>query len=200
MRSIKLIIRYGTFIIAFSIIVHIVYVFVSIYTYGDKDERIKADAIIVLGAAVYYDKPSPVFLERINHGIWLYQNGFAGKLIFTGGQSSEDIVSEAVAAQAVAISRGVLACDICIDDQSTITQDNLYNAKQIMFENGLSSAILVSDPLHMKRSMLIGKNLGLLLYPSPTPTTRYVSLREKSIFLSREVFFYVGYEIYSVFR
>jgi len=161
----------------------------TLYFYGYKNMQVKADAAIILGAAVYYDQPSPVFLERINHGIWLYQNGHVNKLIFKGGHSKEDILSEAAAARDVALSRGVFSNDIYIDDKSTITQDNLYNAKRIMNANGLSSAILVSDPLHMKRSMLIGEDLGLTLYPSPTPTTRYTSFKEKFFFCLGKYFF-----------
>ena len=196
----KLIFKIIFFLIFSSVLIHVIYVFISIYFYGYKNEQVTADAVIILGAAVYDDKPSPVFMERINHGIWLYQEGFAGKIIFTGGRSSEDKLSEAGAAQVVALSRHVPAEDIFIEEHSSITQDNLSNANQIMIENGLLSAILVSDPLHMKRSMMIGEDIGLVLYPSPTPTTRYISWKEKFPFLCREVFFYLGYEIYSVFQ
>jgi len=199
MKYQNMIIKAIIFIVTSSIAIHIIYLFISITLYGSKNERIKADAVIVLGAGVDDDKPSPVFQERINHGIWLYQNGFANKLIFTGGRSSEDKISEAAAAKAVALTQGVPAYDILIEDQSNITQANLANAKQLMILNKISSAILVSDPLHMKRAMMIGNNLGLTLYSSPTPTTRYISWREKFPFLCREVFFYIGHEIYSIF-
>ncbi|ELQ06748.1 hypothetical protein A989_12427, partial [Xanthomonas translucens DAR61454] len=52
---------------------------------GDRDQAAPADAIIVLGAAAYDAKPSPVFEERIRHGLDLYQRGYAPTLIFTGG-------------------------------------------------------------------------------------------------------------------
>ena len=186
--------------IVLCIFIHVIYVFISIYLYGNKNELVKADTAIVLGAAVYDDQPSPVFLERINHGIWLYQEGYVDKLIFTGGRSEEDRLSEAAAARAVAISKNVPAADIYIEERSIITEENLKNAKQLMEENNLSSAILVSDPLHMKRAMLIGRDMGLTLYSSPTPTTRYISAKEKFPFLCREVYFYLGYEVVSVFR
>jgi uncharacterized SAM-binding protein YcdF (DUF218 family) len=52
---------------------------------GQRDDAAPADAIIVLGAAAYDAKPSPVFEERIRHGIDLYKRGIAPTLIFTGG-------------------------------------------------------------------------------------------------------------------
>ena len=75
----KLIIRSFILFIATCIAIHIAYVFISIYLYGYNNEQVKADAVIVLGAAVDGDKPSPVFEERINHGVWLYKNGFADR-------------------------------------------------------------------------------------------------------------------------
>lgn len=52
---------------------------ISIICYSKIDDRKKADVIIVLGASTYNDKVSPVFQERLNHGIWLYQHGYAQK-------------------------------------------------------------------------------------------------------------------------
>ena len=200
MKYQKLIKKVLLFLIISSIVSHTVYVFVSIYQYGKKNEQIRADAVIVLGAGVDDDKPSPVFQERINHGIWLYQNGFAGKLIFTGGRSDEDRLSEAAAAKAAALDQGVPEVDIFIEEQSNITQYNLQNAHQIMIENSLSTALLVSDPLHMKRSMMIGEDLGLTLFTSTTQTTRYITWKKKIPLLCREVFFYMGYEVYSIIK
>lgn len=199
MKYQKLIIRSFILLAAAGIVIHVAYVFISVYLYGYKNDLVKADAVIVLGAAVDGDKPSPVFEERINHGVWLYQNGFANKLIFTGGIGAGDEVSEAAAAKAIAVSQGVPTNDVLIEEQSNITQGNLENAKRIMDDNGLSSALLVSDPLHMKRAIMIGNDIGLTLYPSPTPTTMYISWGSKFPFLCREVFFYIGYEIYTIF-
>jgi uncharacterized SAM-binding protein YcdF (DUF218 family) len=68
-----------------------------------------------------------------------------------------------------------------------------------MESEDLSTAILVSDPLHMKRSMMIAKDYKIEAFSSPTPTTRYQTRRSKLPFLARETFFYVGYQIYRIF-
>ena len=86
-----------------------------------------------------------------------------------------------------------------MEDQSSITQENLENSKVIMEENGYKTAIIVSDPLHMKRAMMLAEDAGITAYSSPTPTTRYVSLRTKIPFLARETFYYIGYKWYRVF-
>lgn len=171
----------------------------AICTYGEKDETRRADAAIVLGAGVDGERPSEVFRERINHGIWLYENGYVDTLIMTGGYGEGAVCSEAAAARAYAVEQGVSADDILIEEKSRITQENMYYARQVMEEQGLKSALIVSDPLHMKRAMLMAGDYGLEAYSSPTPTTRFISARTKLPFLARELFFYTGYRVYRLF-
>ena len=181
--------------LAASLSAYVLYVAVIIYLYGNVNELVQADAAIVLGAEVRDNQPSPVFRERINHGIWLYKNGYVDKIIFTGGKSNGDEHSESFIARQYAVGNGIPFNDIFIEEQSTITQENLSYAAKIVKENHLSTVIIVSDPLHMKRAMLIAKDNGLVAYASPTPTTRYKSLKTQLPFLAREVFFYIGYKI-----
>lgn len=167
----------------------------SIWNYKDIDEKQQADVVIVLGASTYNNEVSLVFKERLNHGIWLYKNNYVKKLIFTGGIGEKNKYSDAFIAKEYAIKCGIPAKDIFIEEKSTITQENLKNAKLIMDKNLYQSAIIVSDPLHMKRSMLMAKDYGIKAFTSPTPTTRYISINKKLIFLIREEFFYIGYKI-----
>lgn len=181
------------------IISYVVYVAFDIYLYGNVNEMTKADAAIVLGAGVWGDKPSPVFQERINHGIWLYKNGYVDKLIFTGGKGQNNKFSDSSIAKSYAIENSVPSQDIFIEEQSTITQENILYVTQIVNENNLSNVIIVSDPLHMKRAMLMAKDYGLMAYSSPTSTTKYKTIKSKTLFLAREVFFYIGYKICRLF-
>lgn len=186
-------------IVVIIAISYIAYVSIDIYLYGNIDEVVKADAAIVLGAAIWEDKPSPVFAERIKHAIWLYKNGYVDKLIFTGGKGENKKVSESIVAKNYAIEKSVPNKDIFIEEQSRITQENLFYASQIAKDNEISSVIIVSDPLHMRRAMLMAKDHGLKAYSSPTPTTKYTTLKSKTLFLVREVFFYIGYKVYRMF-
>jgi uncharacterized SAM-binding protein YcdF (DUF218 family) len=177
----------------------VIYVTFSIYFFKNTNELTKADVVIVLGAGVKGDKPLPVFEERINHAIWLYKNGYTDKLIFTGGKGRNNNYSDSSIAKKYAIENLVPSEDIFIEEQSNITQENIYYATKIIEENNLSTVIIVSDPLHMKRAMLMAQDYGLKAYASPTPTTRYKTLKSKVSFLAREVFFYIGYQIYKLF-
>lgn len=167
---------------------------VSIWRYGSVDEKRPADVAVVLGAGTYDGEVSPVYQERINHGIWLYENGYVEKLILTGGYGEGSSISDAAAAGRYAVSAGVPETDILLEERSTITQENLLYAKELMDEAGYETALIVSDPLHMKRAMLLAKDTGLEAYSSPTPTSRYKSFRTKGKFLAREVFYYIGYQ------
>lgn len=171
----------------------------SIWSYAKVDEKQPADVAIVLGAGSYNGEISPVFEERINHGIWLYENGYVDKILMTGGYGSGSDCSDACAAKLYAESKGVPGEDILMEEKSTITQENLLYAKEVMEAEDMETAVIVSDPLHMKRSMLMAEYYDIEAYSSPTPTSRYVSLKTKLPFLGRELFFYIGYKVYRLF-
>ena len=145
------------------------------------------------------DEPSPVFRERINHSIGLYKDGYIKKIIFTGGKADGKKFSESYVAKKYAESHGVNSKDIFIEEKSKITQENLKFAKEIMIENDLSKALLISDPLHMKRTVLIAKDVNINAFSSPTKTSQYKSSSKKLTFLMRESFFYITYQIYRIF-
>lgn len=168
---------------------------VSVYTYAQLDETVPADTAIVLGAAAYRDRPSPVFRERINHAIALYEAGTVDAIIFTGGVGWNDNLAESETARQYAIEAGVPEDDIYIETLSTDTYENLVQAQQIMVALGFDDALIVSDPLHMQRAMLIADDLGLDAYSSPTTTSRYESARAQLWFLFREVLFNMSYAV-----
>jgi uncharacterized SAM-binding protein YcdF (DUF218 family) len=165
----------------------------QVYSYAAASSDAFADAAIVLGAAAWGDRPSPVFAERIQHAIDLYHQGRVRALVFTGGRGAEDEAAESEVARIYALRQGVPAAHIYCETASHITHDNLKRAQAIMQRERLQSALLVSDPLHMRRSMQIARDLGMEVYPSPTPTSRYVTWHSKAGFLLRETRLYAGY-------
>ncbi|KRG61653.1 protein sanA-like protein [Stenotrophomonas humi] len=158
---------------------------------GDRDQAAPADAIIVLGAAAYDAKPSPVFEERIRHGLDLYRQGYASKLIFTGGfGGSRARFSESQVARRYALKQKVPAADILIETKSRTTRQNLVEAKQVMAKNNLHRVIVVSDPLHMARALRLSKELDIDALASSTPSTRFRSFHTSWRFLLQEVYFF----------
>ena len=158
---------------------------------GQRDDARPADAIIVLGAAAYDAKPSPVFEERIRHGIDLYRRGLAPKLIFTGGFGGAGArFSESQVARRYALKQDIPAQDILIENRSRTTRQNLIEAKRLMDAHGMRRAILVSDPLHMARALRLSDELGIDALASSTPSTRFRSLHTSWRFLAQEIYFF----------
>lgn len=178
------------------------YIFYSalvIINYASKSNNDSSDIAIVLGNAIIGDQPSPVFRERIEHGITLYKKGTVKQLIFTGGVGKGEILTEAEVAQAYAIKSGVKSTDIFTERNSTITYENLIEAKKIIDQNNMNSILIVSDPLHMKRAMSMATDIGLNAKPAPTPTSQYKTWSAKFWFLMKEISFYNYYLLYKVF-
>lgn len=198
-KAVKVILRITT-VLFLAALIYAAVCAVSIVSYAKKDETCKAEAAIILGAGADEDGVSPVFRERLHHGVMLYNDGYVKKLIITGGVGEGNEHSDAYIGMQYVIGEGVPAEDILIEETSTITEENLENAAAIMDEEGLSDALIVSDPLHMKRAMLMAADKGLEAHSSPTATSMYRSTDAKLRFLAREVFFYCGYRIVRIFR
>lgn len=167
----------------------------SIWHYGTQDHAAPADCIIVLGAAVQGNEPTPVFAERIRHAAHLYRRGLAATLILTGGTGAGNQHSESSVARAFAQRLGVPNTAIYSEENSHTTQQNLAEAATLMQQHGLHSAIIVSDPLHLKRAMWMAQDLGIKAVSSPTPTSMYHSLVTQLPFLAREIYFIHHYAL-----
>ena len=158
---------------------------------GDRDQAAPADAIIVLGAAAYDAKPSPVFEERIRHGLDLYRQGYAPKLIFTGGFGGSGArFAESQVARRYALKQQIPAQDILIETRSRTTRQNLVEAKRVMAQHDMHRVIVVSDPLHMARALRLSKELGVDALASSTPSTRFRSFHTSWRFLAQEIYFF----------
>ena len=173
---------------------------VDIYTYSFASDPSPGDAAIVLGAAAWGTKPSPVFEERIKHAVNLYKAGQIKAIIFTGGVGKDEQLAESVVARQYAIEHGIAAKDIYCETTSRLTYENLCGAKRIIEREHIDRVLIVSDPLHMRRAITMARDLGIDAYPSPTPTSRYVSLSNKINFLWGEVRPYTTYLLRRSFR
>ena len=142
-----------------------------IWETGNRDDRRDADAIVVLGAAQYDGRPSPVFRARLDHAVDLYESGVARYLVVTGGKAQGDRTTEGAAARAFAISRGVPAAAILLEDRSRTTLESLHAVATLLRDHDLASAVFVSDRTHMLRVLRIARDEGITAYGSPTATS-----------------------------
>lgn len=178
---------------------YIAFTFFQIVAYSATDITRTVDAAVVLGAAAYGSKPSPVFRERINHAIALYKKGWCRFIVFTGGKKFADDRGEALTALRYAVKKGVREEDIIAETESRNTVENLSYMRPLLAERNIKSIVLVSDPLHMKRTALIADDLGLDYQISPTPTTKFRSLKIKAVFMFKEIYNITEYRLYRLF-
>jgi uncharacterized SAM-binding protein YcdF (DUF218 family) len=166
----------------------------TVYHFSRPQTLTQADAAIVLGAAAWDKRPSPVFRERINHSLNLYRSGLIKKILFTGGSSKTGFMSEAAVARRYAIKNGIAKEDIVYENQSRDTWQNLVNAQIEANNNDINTVIIVSDPFHLARAKLMANDLGLNAQVSATPTTRYTATYSKLRFLAQESYLLMLYE------
>jgi uncharacterized SAM-binding protein YcdF (DUF218 family) len=147
------------------------FVILTVFLFGRVDEARRADAIVVLGAAQYDGRPSPVLRARLDHAIELYKQGYGATLIVTGGVGVGDTVSEAEVGRRYAARAGVDPDRILLERGGLSSGESMRAVSALMSTNDLQSAILVSDPFHMFRLRLIAIRLGLRTYSSPTKSS-----------------------------
>jgi uncharacterized SAM-binding protein YcdF (DUF218 family) len=138
---------------------------------GERDDATPADVIVVLGAAQYDGRPSPVFEARLEHAVALYRAGVAPAFVVTGGKLPGDRTTEAAVAREYALSHGVPAEAIFGEDVAHNTLDSLRSVAAEMADRDLRSAVFVSDPTHMLRVLTIASDLGIEAHGSPTRTS-----------------------------
>jgi uncharacterized SAM-binding protein YcdF (DUF218 family) len=143
----------------------------AVVLWSSRDERHPASAIVVLGAAQYVGKPSPVLRARLDHAIELFKNGLAPKLIFTGGRGVGDTTSEAAVGRRYAMRQGVPDEAILLESRGHTTSESLQATAALMRARGMRSVILVSDGFHMLRLRILARRFGLEPYTSPTPSS-----------------------------
>jgi len=151
------------------------------------------DTAIVLGAGITDNKASPIFAARIKHAIVQFKSAKIKTIIFTGSRGRNKKVAESTVARNMALDAGIPKDKILVETKSRTTIANLTEAYKVMQLHSLKSAIIISDPLHMKRAIAIATEIGITAFTSPTPYTRIQSWQAKTKMLLRETYFYFGF-------
>jgi uncharacterized SAM-binding protein YcdF (DUF218 family) len=130
-----------------------------------------ADAIIVLGAAQYAGRPSPVLQARLDHALALYQRGLAPYVVLTGGRGDGDTQSEAGTGRRYLQQRGVPERALLSEDEGRTSFASMLHAADTLTRIDATTVLLVSDPFHMLRLSLLARLHGLTPRVSPTRTS-----------------------------
>jgi uncharacterized SAM-binding protein YcdF (DUF218 family) len=150
----------------------------AVLVWASRDEAQPAQAIVVLGAAQYAGKPSPVLRARLDHGLDLWNRHLSSLLILTGGTGAGDTTSEAAVGRTYARKRGVPDSAILVENAGRTTSESMRAVAGMLEVRGLQTALLVSDPFHMLRLRILARRFGFTPYTSPTQTSPISPNRE----------------------
>jgi uncharacterized SAM-binding protein YcdF (DUF218 family) len=168
---------------------------VAVWWQGTRDERRPAEAILVLGAAQWNGEPSPVLRARLDHAILLYRQGYAPRMVVTGGVGAGDTISEAAVSAAYLGEQGIPELAILVEDQGRSSLESIRAAGTILSRLGVSRVLLVSDPPHMLRALRLAQAVGLEAYGSPAAASPVAANpTAQARFLLRELLIFQTYQ------
>lgn len=160
----------GVVVIA-TMLIYGTYLYLQIRDYAVRDEAHPADAIVILGAAQYNGRPSPVLKARLDHAYDLYERGFAQTIITTGSYGPDPNFSEAQVSTHYLVQRGVDVANIMTDQGSGSTYDTIQAVSGVLKAKGWKTALVVSDGFHLYRAKRMFADNGIMTYTSPAPNS-----------------------------
>ncbi len=159
-----------------------------------RDEARPADVIMILGAAEYRGKPSPVLKARLDHGLELYRAKQAPRILTTGGAGGDPVFTEGEVARTYLIRHGVPSEAILVEAEGASTMHSTAAAAEIMRRVGLRSCIVVSDGYHIFRAKKMLEKQGMKVYGSPRPAAPRSDFKQWRLYLRQSI----GYLLWSV--
>ena len=140
----------------------------NVLYYAHQQDHAVTDTSIVLGAAQFWGKPSPVLESRLAHAAGLYQDQVTPHITTVGGKKTGDKTTEAQAGRAWLIDQGIPRSHLTAVPVGHDTLTSLEAAAHVMQAKHWTSATIVTDPVHEARSMAMARALGIDAHGSPT--------------------------------
>lgn len=173
---------------------YLVRITLAIHRQSTVDEARPADVIVVLGAAEYSGRPSPVLRARLDHGLELFRRGLAPRILTTGGAGGDPVFTESGVGRAYLIEHGVPSEAVIVEPEGESTVHSTTATAEIMQRMNLRSCILVSDGYHIFRAKRMLETRGLTVYGSPRPEESHGDVREWWLYARQSV----GYLLWSI--
>jgi uncharacterized SAM-binding protein YcdF (DUF218 family) len=153
---------------------------IPIIAVGQLAEPSPSDVIIVLGAKLIGHEPSAVLRLRLDEAVKLYHQGYAPLIIASGAKGKDEQLSEAVAMRDYLQTQGIPPERIIVEDKSFNTLQNLLNSRDIMQQQGLRRALIVSSSSHIPRALVLAKQLDMDVSgaPAPMPNNPYLTIKQ----------------------
>lgn len=167
-------VKWGTligFLLLIGTSAYAAYVYQQVRICAVRDEAHSADAIVILGAAQYNGRPSPVLKARLDHAHDLYKKGYASAIITTGSFGPDPNFSEAHVGTTYLVQRGVDPSKIITEQGGDSTSDSIKATVGLMHAKQWKSALVVSDGFHLYRLKKMFEDNGVRAYTSPAPNS-----------------------------
>jgi uncharacterized SAM-binding protein YcdF (DUF218 family) len=155
-----------------------------------EDHR-PSDAIVVLGAAQYNGRPSPVLEARLRKARELWREDVAPVIVTVGGGAQGDVTTEAAAGRSWLTANGVPTEAVVAVAAGGNTQTSLDAVGELFDERGWESAVLVTDPWHTFRAKAMARSAGIDAVSAPARSGPVVQTRQaQARYILRESFAY----------
>ena len=166
-------------LIVIAIISIILVLFINFYVVGMANKRMikdndysslkNVDCILILGAGIWGDKPSPMLQDRLDEGVKLYKEGIASKIIMSGDHGREEY-DEVNIMKEYAIEQGVPSEDIFMDHAGFSTYESIYRSKEIFDADNI---VIVTQEYHLYRALYIAEKLDINAYGVNSDPRKY---------------------------
>lgn len=183
----KKIVKYGVIFLIIIIVVIVIMLGINLYVKSSTKKQIienddysslkDIDCIIVLGAGIWGDKPSPMLEDRLLKAIDLYQNNVSSKIIMSGDHGRQDY-DEVNTMKSFAIEKGVPSESIFMDHAGFSSYESIYRAKEIF---GAKKIVIVTQKYHLYRALYIANQLGIEAYGVGADPRQYVGATYREI-------------------
>ena len=184
----------ATALAVISLLFTVAFLSVRIERQSMREEAQPADVILVLGAAEYRGRPSPVLRARLDHALELYSRKLAPRILTTGGPGGDPVFTEGGVGRSYLTSRGVPTDVIIVENEGESTVQSTAMTAEIMRRMGLHSVIVVSDGYHIYRVKRMLQSRGLKVYGSPRRELNPGSLHERWNYVKQAI----GYLLWRV--
>lgn len=174
---------------AVLLLVYIVSLSLRIGKESTRDEAQHADVIIVMGAAEYSGRPSPVLRARLDHALKLWRQHLARFVMTTGGKGGDPTFTEADVGRSYLMDRGVPATAIFTEAEGETTMQSISAAAEMMKRMELKSCVLVSDGYHIFRAKRMLQYRGIQVYGSPRVAQQMSPSREWVLYVRQAIGF-----------
>jgi uncharacterized SAM-binding protein YcdF (DUF218 family) len=185
---------YAAAVLTVALLAWLTLIAYQIYLQSNIDEARAADVIVIMGAAEYRGRPSPVLRARIDHALDLYRKRLAPRMLTTGGAGGDPVYTEGEVARKYLIRQGVPSEAILVETVAESTMHSTTIAAEMMRRMNLKSCIVVSDGYHIFRTKKMLEFRGLDVYGSPRPSAPRGTWREKWLFFRQAI----GYALWRV--